>query len=229
MPGRMATRPRPPGSDVTRRVLTIGRSDAPSDRFLRGDVEVVRLDPFPLVEEDPRGRFSLDFADGSFDAVLLLDVLAVLPDDQGAIDGAARVLRPGGTLVVRVPYRGPLAWLDAMNLARYAGDITGRRPTSEGKAPVAWRRHYRRRDIAQMLGPRFRVRGVAGTGIGLGEAIRFLSSLLFRRLLRWGRGNKAAHRLAHAIDRAEMRLRLGPLGYRLTVVAERLADEPDGG
>ena len=226
MPGRMPRRQHPPRAVGARRVLVVGRSGTLAERFLGGDDEVVRLDPFPLVDDDPSGRVALGSAHRSFDAVLLLDVLAVLPDDQGAIDEAARVLRPGGSLVLRVPYRGPLAWLDAMTVARYVGDIIGGRSTLDSTTPVAWRRHYRRRDIAAMLGRRFRVRAVAGTGVGASEAVRVLSMLLCRRLLRWERGDAAANRLAAAVDRVELRLRFGPLGYHLTIVAERLPDEP---
>jgi SAM-dependent methyltransferase len=45
----------------------------------------------------------LPFGDGSFDAVLALDVLEHLDDDRGAAREIARVLRPGGCAVVTVP------------------------------------------------------------------------------------------------------------------------------
>lgn len=45
----------------------------------------------------------LPFADASFDLVLALDVLEHLDDDAGAARELARVVRPGGTIVVFVP------------------------------------------------------------------------------------------------------------------------------
>jgi ubiquinone/menaquinone biosynthesis C-methylase UbiE len=48
----------------------------------------------------------LPFGDGSFDAVIASEILEHIPDDAAAFAEIARVLRPGGTVVVTVP-----AWL----------------------------------------------------------------------------------------------------------------------
>ena len=45
----------------------------------------------------------LPFGDGTFDRVLISEVLEHIPDDQAAIGEAHRVLRPGGTMAVSVP------------------------------------------------------------------------------------------------------------------------------
>lgn len=47
----------------------------------------------------------LPFRDGSFDAVVILEVLEHLPDDVPAFREAARVLRDGGEFIVHVPGR----------------------------------------------------------------------------------------------------------------------------
>jgi SAM-dependent methyltransferase len=51
------------------------------------------------------GLLALPFADGTFDAVTSFDVIyhAWVPDDRAAVAEMARVLRPGGLLLVRVP------------------------------------------------------------------------------------------------------------------------------
>jgi SAM-dependent methyltransferase len=50
----------------------------------------------------------LPFAEGSFDAVVAAEVIEHIPEVEIALAEAARVLRPGGRLVVTVPYRETL-------------------------------------------------------------------------------------------------------------------------
>ena len=51
----------------------------------------------------------LPFADGVFDAIILLDVLEHISDTTVLVSEVARVLRPGGTVLVMVPAR-PELW-----------------------------------------------------------------------------------------------------------------------
>jgi SAM-dependent methyltransferase len=60
---------------------------------------------------------TLPFADASFDAVSMLDVLEHVRDRGTLVAEIVRVLRPGGTWTVTVPYRGALGWLSPENMA----------------------------------------------------------------------------------------------------------------
>lgn len=60
----------------------------------------------------------LPFADASFDAVTMLDVLEHVTDRPSLVGEIARVLRPGGVWTVTVPYRGAVRWLSPENMAR---------------------------------------------------------------------------------------------------------------
>jgi SAM-dependent methyltransferase len=174
----------------------------------------------PLVEPWPQ-------ADASFDLVLIPDVLAHVIADQHALDQAARVLRPGGRLVVRVPYRGPLAWLDPPNAYRYVSDATRRGPNPPETRGIGWRRHYHRRELDAMLhGAGLRVTRVRGSGLGLAPALDLALMLLFRWLLPLEPVYRATRRATALVARGERLLPLGPLGYWLTVVAERPLHEP---
>jgi SAM-dependent methyltransferase len=46
---------------------------------------------------------NVPFAEGSFDAVILADILEHVEDDASAAAAAARLLRPGGVMIVTVP------------------------------------------------------------------------------------------------------------------------------
>src|SRR5262245_20556113 len=59
-----------------------------------------RLTRLPAVEADAA---ALPFRDGTLDAVTLVSVLDHTTQPRAAVREAARVLRPGGVLVVRVP------------------------------------------------------------------------------------------------------------------------------
>ncbi len=49
----------------------------------------------------------LPFADGTFDRIIAAEVMEHIPDDAGAMDELARVLKPGGLAAVTVPRWGP--------------------------------------------------------------------------------------------------------------------------
>jgi len=81
-------------------------------RTCSSDVWGVDVDPekvaeasrdLPNISEAPAE--ALPFPDGSFDVVLLHEVLEHVKDDRQAVAEACRVLRPGGRVVVFVPNR----------------------------------------------------------------------------------------------------------------------------
>jgi ubiquinone/menaquinone biosynthesis C-methylase UbiE len=100
---------------------------------------------------------ALEFPDGSFDAVLLHFIVAVIPDPVRCVREAARVLRPGGRAVILdkfAPDKGPLplclrllnplASLLATNVTRRLGPIiasSGLRITCE--EPLAFRGFFK--------------------------------------------------------------------------------------
>jgi SAM-dependent methyltransferase len=166
---------------------------------------------------------SLPYPDGHFDAVLLLDVLEHIPDEPAVLDEIARVLRPGGQLILSVPNDGLLQGLDSLNIYRaWAGDRAPP-PTDD----PSWRdspihRHYSVAEIERLLGDRFRIRSVHFSGIGLAEPVNLLLLLLFKALFPLPRVYAVLQYLYFGVYLLEDRIEIGRAGYHLMVDTERL-------
>src|SRR5690606_9643378 len=76
-----------------------------------------------LVAGSPRG-----LCDAGLDAVASLEVLERVPDYRRALHEFARVLRPGGLLLLCVPYDPALAGVDTLATVDAAGTVTHLRP-----------------------------------------------------------------------------------------------------
>lgn len=159
--------------------------------------------------------------DADFDGILFLDVLEHLPDEGAAIREIARLLKPGGTLVLSVPHRGLLSEVDSLNL--YAACV---RATHRGLFPpeiaaTGVHRYYSVAQIRALLGDAFEVHRVTRTGLGLAELVNLPLLLLFRWLLPLDALYQIAAFAYYTVYLVEDMLPLGPLGYHLQVVATR--------
>ncbi|MEW5911771.1 MAG: class I SAM-dependent methyltransferase [Thermodesulfobacteriota bacterium] len=102
-----------------------------------------------LVESDVQQTDGLrtPFADAEFDAVVIVDFLEHIATDQEFLAEAARILKPGGTLIINVPHKK--VW-SLVNPLRHALGLTD-----------AWHGHlrpgYTRAELAALLGERFKV------------------------------------------------------------------------
>jgi SAM-dependent methyltransferase len=166
---------------------------------------------------------ALPFADRAFDVVLLLDVLEHLPDERPALGEAERVLRPGGTLILSVPYRGPLARADSLNLYSALRErvptLLALDPTEQGHPR---HRHYSLADLRAHLGTAFRIERIARTGLGLAEPLNLGLLLLCRGLLRSEAAYRVLRWVYYTAYVAEDAIPAGRWGYHLMVQARKL-------
>jgi SAM-dependent methyltransferase len=90
-----------------RRTLDVGSADGPSVGWMRGDHLRVNLDLFPEGLVPGEGvcgsATALPFMDGAFDVVAAFDVVEHCEDDALAVAELARVLTPGGRMLLSVP------------------------------------------------------------------------------------------------------------------------------
>lgn len=179
---------------------------------------------------DPQGVYLLADAgrvplpDASFDGVIFLDVMEHVADERAALAECARLLKPGGTLVLSVPHRGPLAWLDSLNLyARLVGMTRhGRFPPEIAATGI--HRHYSVAQLCGLLGEQFQVRRVMRSGLGVAELANLPLLVLFRWLLPLEPLYQLAAFAYYTVYLAEDRLPVGPLGYHVMVVATRRSE-----
>jgi SAM-dependent methyltransferase len=97
-------------------------------RFPHLEVEGIELDPHKVAECEARaqaeGRSNLHFLVGDitrigrpahYDLALSVDVLEHIPDDAAAFRSLANALRPGGILLLHVPYVEPRRFIASLN------------------------------------------------------------------------------------------------------------------
>jgi SAM-dependent methyltransferase len=164
---------------------------------------------------------ALPLADASFDAVLLLDVLEHVPDEAEVIREIQRVLKPGGLLILSVPHRGLLGWLDSLNV--YAELV---RRTKHGLFPqeiaqTGIHRHYSLQQLNELLGPTFCLQRVTSTGLGVAELINLPLLVLCRYILAWEWLYQILQYVYFLVYLLEDLLPLARTGYHLMVVATK--------
>ncbi len=166
----------------------------------------------------------LPVADACADAVTLLDVIEHIPEPERVIAEVHRVLRPGGVIVVSVPHRGPLRWLDALNLYDAARRRWPSLPPLEAATESGGgiHRHFGARELEGVLAPWFSVDRVARTGLGLQELV-MIGLIVIRVPLRMpalARVLVVSHLLAYMLDDL---IPTGPLAYHLEVRGQAVA------
>jgi SAM-dependent methyltransferase len=100
------------GAASMRRVLDLGGGAGNMAHHLAhyGEVTSIEYNPRPIPIAQQRGVTTaqgsgdaLPFPDATFDLVALLDTVEHIPDELGVFAECARVLKPGGVLLVTVP------------------------------------------------------------------------------------------------------------------------------
>jgi SAM-dependent methyltransferase len=194
--------------------------------------QVVGVDASPAFIARARRRYlhlrfeqapaeALPFADATFDAVLLLDVLEHVQREQPVLQEVARVLRPGGTLVLSVPHKGALRWLDSLNVWDHLAGGGSHPPEEVIPGGYPYHRHYAEADLAGLLAPWFSISAVQYTGLGLVEFINLGALALAKGLARSQALYDRLAYLYYGAYIAEDRLRCGRASYHLMLQAER--------
>lgn len=165
-------------------------------------------------------RPQLPFESNSVDCVDLYDdALSRAIDEEAWLGELTRILSDNGTIRFTLPMSGALAWLDVMNMHRYAVDI-GKRGTQPNAArPTGWNRHYSRSDIVSLC----EVAGLVVTDLRSSshvlDELRMTAGLFVDN---WLRGDETAEqRLFPRFGRRSPDAKSAPLGTTWIVTAEK--------
>ena len=124
------------------RMLDVGSADGPSVSWMRGDHSAYAIDVDPRGLKPGEGvcasAMALPFPDETFDVVGAFDVIEHCEPEVQAVSELARVLRPGGRLLVSVPAYN-WAWSDHDEQAGHYRRYTRKRLVRCGRGRGAGR------------------------------------------------------------------------------------------
>ncbi len=124
---------------------------------------------------------ALPFRNGSFDGSVCEDTIEHLPNDRKGASELARVLRPGGRVILGTPNRIRLDVLSERWRDRRAGR---RKPASAYYAATSHLREYTWGSLERLVRPFFKIRGRATVGWTGGPRSRLASQLVQKGPLR---------------------------------------------
>ncbi len=142
-------------------------------RLARAHADSVGVRLLPVVGD----LEALPFRDSVFDGSVCEDTIEHLPDDRAGVRELARVIRPGGQLVLATPNRRRLDVLVERWRDRRRGE---RRPPSAYFAATSHLREYTWRDLERVVEPAFRVLQRAAVGWTGGWRARLANQLVRR-------------------------------------------------
>ena len=234
----------PPGTDM---LLDAGCAYGYGTRFFARKAErTFGIDPNPQLIEVARRRYPdieffvsgvehMHFDAGTFDLIVMADVLEHVRDERQTLDEVFRLLKPDGKFIVTVPNRGLFSFLDLDNMvfclrtvAPAIYDLLHKAKEGEARAEKPgyddWHRHYSAADVRRRLeSSDFRGHYAISTVRRWGLLIEPLMDLVINgsRLIL---GIERARRLGPLFEKIqswEDRVRCGPLSYNLGLLVQK--------
>ena len=182
---------------------------------------------FPECEFVMSNGEKLPFADQSFGAVMLTEVLEHTRDDRQTLAEIARVTKKGGVLLLSTPHRGLFAGLDPDNALNsfFAGISKLKIPKPGGgkfyqNFSFDWHRHYNEAELRELLGDNWRVEKVVFGGFLLYPLLYGVENVMDAF------GKKRSYwqdyKLLRKLRGLDFDLNFGPLSYNIALRCVRV-------
>lgn len=167
----------------------------------------------------------LPFEDGMFDAVVMLEVYEHVDSRKKLIDEVARVLKPGGILILSTPNKGLFAFMDSFNIKmmfrklcpnimKFIKKNVQKYENVQYTENIQWHPHFSLRQLRDALEGRFAVREVHRGGLFLFPLFAIFRSVLIRTF-----PSKTLFKFFVDCMNADGRISYGPFGYNLQIFA----------
>jgi 2-polyprenyl-3-methyl-5-hydroxy-6-metoxy-1,4-benzoquinol methylase len=209
-----------------------------SQRLVARGVRVFGMDlNTPLIAEAARtcaqGHFCaaeashLPFAMGSFDAVVMLEVIEHVGEESPVFDEIRRVLKPGGLLFLSTPHAGTFAFLDTFNvkmkfMRKYPRLTAAISHLQRYRGPqltsnMEEHKHYSLECIEALFGRGLSIRYVHRGGLLIFPLFAAAHSVI-ARVVTW----RVLRRACLHLMAADASIDYGRRAYNLMVIAERV-------
>jgi ubiquinone/menaquinone biosynthesis C-methylase UbiE len=170
---------------------------------------------------------TLPYDDATFDVVVMLEVYEHVADRQQLVGEIARVLRPGGMLILSTPHRGMFSFLDSFHLKLRlmrsfprASDFLTRRvqryQSTQYTDNLSWHPHFSLAEVQQSLGDDFIIEKVHRGGLLIFPTFAILRSLTVRMVK-----NRALFNALVGVMNLDGAIPYGPLAYNLQILARK--------
>jgi len=185
---------------------------------------------------------TIPYEDDFFDLVVMSDVLEHTQDDEGVIKEVSRVLRPGGILIITVPYKELFSFLDPINLVfnpifYLMGFFIENLPLSgilikkfrKFWNPIRLHRHYSLATIKTILGTEFKIKKIYRGGLLIYALSHLLEEglyyiIFFSRLIKIPLIRNLFYRLTNMLARIrsmDYQISYGVASYNLAIYASK--------
>lgn len=179
---------------------------------------------FPKVKFFQGVAEKMPFKENFFDVVTMTDTLEHVYDEKKSMDEVYRVMKKGGRLILSVPHRGLLGWIDVFNFKFVFPGIyrwlKGKEFAERQLKTEQWHRHYSLNRLKPFLRGRFELERVHRGGM-IFPLLWIFQDLIIVHVMK-NKQPKWMNRFISWLYDKDYSVNWGPLGYHIIIRARKI-------